>query len=247
MAHEKYRVTPAGRAAWEKKDPAVPSDYRLLLWMIDFNGAASVESFVAQFPEQNLGECLSEMAELGLVEVAAGAAERPGDEPAADIVALAASELPIVAEALDRHGAYVAKDRLQARPLLAKRPQEVSVLIVEDDPDQLALAGLRTSLAGFAVRTAGSQAAMLRSIADDGAPDLMLLDVVLPDGHGFRILQNLRRMGALARLPIVLLTAKARPADVLEGLRLGADGYITKPYSKALLASVVAEVLRLPA
>ena len=64
MAHEKYRVTPAGRAAWEKKDPAVPSDYRLLLWMIDFNGAASTESFAAQFPEQNLGECLSEMAEL---------------------------------------------------------------------------------------------------------------------------------------------------------------------------------------
>lgn len=243
MDKGRYRVTPAGRAAWEKQDAAVPSDYRTLLWMIDFHGSAHTETFASHSPGRNLAECLAEMVQLGLVEaMAAGAEPAP---PPADVLAIDQSELPVVSEALATHGAYVAKDRLERRAPSPKRPRDVDLLIVEDDPDQLALADLRASLAGYKVRTAASQARMLGSIADHGQPDLLLLDAVLPDGHGFRILQNLRRLPTFAALPVVLLTAKTSPADVLEGLRLGADGYITKPYSKTILASVVAEVLRL--
>ena len=118
------------------------------------------------------------------------------------------------------------------------------ILIVEDDADQLALADLRVSMAGYRVRVASSVNAFLQTMLDDGAPDLLLLDVMLPDGDGFEILAKMRRHQALASLPIVMLTAKSDPADIGKGLALGADGYVTKPYTKKILADVIRRVLK---
>jgi DNA-binding response OmpR family regulator len=75
-------------------------------------------------------------------------------------------------------------------------------------------------------------------------PDLLLLDVMLPDGNGFDILAQLRGRPEFSTLPIVLLTAKAELKDIRNGLALGADGYITKPYSKNQLAEVMSHVLK---
>ena len=238
----KYRVTAAGRQAWETKDQAVPSDYRMILWLIDYHGASHTETFLNQFPEQNLSDCIAELEELGFLERLQ--ADAPPDDRAPSVVALSESELPIIADALEKHGAYLSAERLRLRAPSAQPRERVRVLIVEDDPDQLALAELRVSMAGYGVERAESQAAMLRNISDAGAPDLLLLDVMLPDGNGFNIVRSLRRLSSFARLPIVLLTARTKPADVIEGLRVGADGYVTKPYSKRILADVVARVLQ---
>jgi DNA-binding response OmpR family regulator len=78
---------------------------------------------------------------------------------------------------------------------------------------------------------------------DDGAPDLLLLDVQLPDGDGFDILVRMRRHKVLSDLPIVLLTVQSDPQAIGRGLALGADGYVTKPYTKNILADVVRRVL----
>jgi DNA-binding response OmpR family regulator len=118
------------------------------------------------------------------------------------------------------------------------------ILIVEDDPDQLALADLRVSMAGYKVRVAGSVNAFLQAMLDEGAPDLLLLDVMLPDGDGFEVLARMRRHQALGSLPIVMLTAKNEAEDIGRGLLLGADGYVTKPYTKKILAEVIAQVLK---
>jgi two-component system OmpR family response regulator len=96
---------------------------------------------------------------------------------------------------------------------------------------------------GYVVSTAESATALRESLANETAPDLLLLDVMLPDGDGLDILSNIRRHSRLALLPIVLLTAKDAPADIETGLALGADGYMTKPYSKASLAEVIRYVL----
>jgi DNA-binding response OmpR family regulator len=117
------------------------------------------------------------------------------------------------------------------------------VLIVEDDPDQLALAKLRVTMAGYAVRTADSAASLRETLRQDPAPDLLLLDIILPDGDGFDILANIRMHPELALLPIVMLTVKGDPADIRKGLALGADGYVTKPYSKIVLADTIRRVL----
>jgi DNA-binding response OmpR family regulator len=137
----------------------------------------------------------------------------------------------------------VASDRLSLRPAGRKSPGDTVVLIVEDDPDQLALADLRVSMAGYKVRVANSVNAYLQSMLDDGAPDLLLLDVVLPDGNGFDVLAKIRHP-VLSSLPVVMLTAKDDAANIGKGLLLGADGYVTKPYTKNILADVIRRVLK---
>ena len=247
-----YRLTQAGREAWESEDTAVPADYRRLLWMMDFHGHAGVvQGLLRHYPRNILDEWLGEMAELGLIEpVPEGSAGMLDATPLRSLdstLALGQLELreaKAAGAALARTGAYLSTDRLAARGALQKAPADTVVLIVEDDPDQLALADLRVSMSGYQVRVAGSLKGFLQAMLDDGAPDLLLLDVELSDGDGFEILSRMRRHRELHALPIVMLTAKSAPEEIGRGLVLGADGYITKPYTKNILADVIRRVLK---
>lgn len=251
MAARSYRLTAAGRDAWEGQDAAVPADYRRILWMMDVQGHGGVgEALSKLYPPDMLREWLGEMEELGLIETL------PEGEPtesgfvshSADTMAMDQAQLrqaaKIAGTSLARTGAYLAMDRLRRRPAQNKAPGDTVVLIVEDDPDQLALADLRVSMAGYKVRVASSVNGLLQALLDEGAPDLLLLDVMLPDGDGFDVLAKIRRHQTLGSLPIVMLTAKSDPGDIGRGLVLGADGYVTKPYTKNILAEVIEKVLR---
>lgn len=240
MSAAKYRVTERGRLAWETKDPALPSDYRMILWLVDFHGERQFETWLRGSAEQRLEDCLGELEELGLVQRVDTGAPRPAG-PLPRILPVRTSELRSAQASLAEHGAYLSVERLKARK--AKRASQTVVLIVEDDPDQRALAELRLSIAGYAVRLAESRGALLRSLAKDGTPDLLLLDVMLPDGDGFEILARLRRLRSFAALPVVMLTMKKEAADIRHGLMLGADGYVTKPYSMNILTALVARIL----
>jgi CheY-like chemotaxis protein len=251
-----YRLSTAGRRAWEKEDPAVPAAYRRILGMLDAETHADVmRGYLRRYPDELVFEWLAELEELGLIE------SRP-DKAAHDLDFTGSFKLPqLIAEdraqlsreaqaaggALARKGVYLAAERLAHRPPSAKAPAETIVLIVEDDPDQLALARLRVGMAGFAARTAESAGALQEELIRHGPPDLLLLDVMLPDGDGFDILAGLRNHPSHALLRVVLLTVKDQPADIERGLSLGADGYITKPYSKKVLEEVLWQVLRLDA
>jgi CheY-like chemotaxis protein len=246
-----YRLTETGRDAWESQDAGVPADYRRLLWLMDIQGHAGLmRELVSSYPRHILDEWLSELEELGLIEqVAAGQElERdfafPRDQTLGLDEAKLRQEARNAAAALSRTGAYLALDRLRVRKGSSKTPEETVVLIVEDDPDQLALADLRMTMAGYQVRVAKSANAFLQSMFDDGAPDLLLLDVELPDGDGFEILARMRRHKVLSDLPIVMLTVRNEPEAIGRGLGLGADGYVTKPYTKNILADVVTRVLK---
>jgi CheY-like chemotaxis protein len=236
----RYQVTEAGRHAWESQDVAVPADYRLILWLLDFHGNDHSASGFQRFPEKLLLEWLGEMEELGLVERTMGDA---GTERPPPVTAPSDEEVS-VAEMLANGGAYIAENRLRGRAPTGKPHSRIVVLIVEDDPDQLALADLRVSMAGYSVRVAASGDELMRSLARDGAPDLLLLDVQLRDADGFDLLWKLRRQRVYYELPIVMLTVRADAEDIGKGLRLGADGYVTKPYSKNLLAGVIEKVLK---
>jgi CheY-like chemotaxis protein len=247
-----YRLTRAGREAWEGEDTAVPADYRRLLWLMDFHGHAGVvQGLLRHYPRDVLDEWLSEMAELGLIEpIPEGGSELLDATPTRlpdTTMALGKLDLQkaqAAGAALSRTGAYLSADRLAQRRPPRKAPGETVVLIVEDDPDQLALADLRLTMAGYQVRVASSLKAFLQAMLDDGAPDLLLLDIELPDGNGFDILSRLRRHRELFALPIVMLTARNTPEDIGRGLVLGADGYITKPYTKKILAEVIRQVMK---
>lgn len=251
MSDRIYRLTTTGRQAWETQDAAVPADYRRLLWLMDFYGHAGLmRTMLASYPASMLEEWLTEMEELGLIEqVPPGTqAEQdfalPRDSTVGLNQARLREEAGAASKALTQAGAYVALDRLRRRRGIAKAPAETQILIVEDDPDQLALADLRMTMSGYQVRVASSVNGFLQSMFDDGAPDLLLLDIGLPDGDGFEVLARMRRHKVLYDLPIVLLTAKNDPADIGKGLALGADGYVTKPYTKSILADVVRQVLK---
>jgi CheY-like chemotaxis protein len=249
-----YRVTAAGRKAWENQDVAVPAEYRRMLWMMDFHGHASViDDLVRRYPKHMLDDWLAEMEELGLIEESQeGELEdthpafsaQDADQTITMDLARLREESESAGTTLARTGAYVAADRVGLRPASSKAPGDTVVLIVEDDPDQLALADLRVSMAGYKVRVAKSVNDYLQSMLDAGAPDLLLLDVVLPDGNGFDVLAKIRRHPVLGSLPVVLLTAKDEAGDIGKGLLLGADGYITKPYTKNILADVIRRVLK---
>lgn len=115
------------------------------------------------------------------------------------------------------------------------------ILVVEDEPD-IAL-GLQESLQrnGYEVELAADGAAALRRGRDE-TWDLILLDVMLPHLDGFQVCRELRR--SRIHTPIILLTAKAHEAEKVLGLELGADDYVTKPFSPRELRARIQAVLR---
>jgi two-component system phosphate regulon response regulator PhoB len=111
-----------------------------------------------------------------------------------------------------------------------------SVLVVEDEPAILELVKYSLREAGWDIRSADSTAAAWDSISH-GKPDLILLDWMLPDQSGLRLLSRLRADRDFQDLPVIMLTAKSMEEDKLAGLNNGADDYITKPFSpRELLA-----------
>ncbi len=256
------RLTDSGRKAfWSGyvHTSALPKDYLRIMGLVEFQGHPNViRSYLRRHPDHLIDEWLAELQEAGLLEYVSA-----GKESELKFTSGGAAEAPIPVLEEDRKlisdeswaasnvltivGAYIAKDRVQNRPVLTKPRSETVVLIVEDDPDQMALAKQRVALAGYKTRGADSGVALRDDLGKLGAPDLVLLDVMLPDCSGFDILAELRRHPRHSLLPIVMLTVKSDPADIQTGITLGADGYVTKPYSKAGLTEAIEKVLRLAA
>ncbi|MEQ6918101.1 response regulator transcription factor [Halomonas aquatica] len=116
------------------------------------------------------------------------------------------------------------------------------VLVVDDEPNIVLSLEFLMQQAGFEVDTAGDGESALARIAE-GAPDLLLLDISLPGISGFDVLERLRADPAHARLPIIMLTAHGREVEREKGIALGADDYITKPFSTQALVEKVKTLL----
>jgi two-component system, OmpR family, response regulator RegX3 len=114
------------------------------------------------------------------------------------------------------------------------------ILLVEDEESITAPLAEALGREGFDTSVAGSAAAAL-DLARQVRPDLVLLDVMLPDGSGFDVARELRRD---SRVPIIMLTARGEEADRVAGLELGADDYVVKPFSARELVARVRAVLR---
>ena len=117
------------------------------------------------------------------------------------------------------------------------------VLVVEDDKDIAELIAHYLQKAGHTVETAATGTAGLKR-AKEAAPDLILLDLMLPGMDGLLVCQTLRSDPATASIPIIMLTARGEEAERITGLELGADDYVTKPFSPRELTARVAALLR---
>jgi phosphate regulon transcriptional regulator PhoB len=117
------------------------------------------------------------------------------------------------------------------------------VLVVEDEPDIRSLVVHHLEREGFQCRTAGTGNEAVRS-ALARPPDLVILDLMLPELDGLEVCRRLRREPATAAVPIVMLTAKGDEVDRVVGLEMGADDYVSKPFSPKELLARVRAVLR---
>lgn len=259
-----YSLTAAGQEALSANEVGdsefplevdFPSDYRRLLAMIEVGGHIEVlRGRLRRFPDQLIGEWLKELEDLKLIEsreageldaITFTGARLPPLPPLSDEDRKRLVKTTVIAGAtLLRSGSFLSGDRIANLKPLAKTRAETVILLVEDDPDQAALAELRLNMAGYQVHSVDRAKALSRYLRQQARPDLLLLDVVLPDGNGFDILAQLRGRPEFSTLPIVLLTAKTELVDIRNGLALGADGYVTKPYSKNQLAEVINHVLK---
>jgi DNA-binding response OmpR family regulator len=117
---------------------------------------------------------------------------------------------------------------------------EASILVVEDEPSVAEVVGLYLRRAGYAVRVVADGHAALREI-DQQPPTLIVLDLMLPGIDGLAITRHVRERGDT---PIIMLTARSQETDRIAGLEMGADDYVTKPFSPQELVSRVRAVLR---
>ena len=117
------------------------------------------------------------------------------------------------------------------------------VLVVDDEPDITALVAYHLAKAGYRVSTAANGPDALRAAREEH-PDVVVLDLMLPGASGYEVLQELRRLDETRQVGVILLTSRREEADRIRGLSLGADDYLTKPFSPAELALRVGALLR---
>ena len=116
----------------------------------------------------------------------------------------------------------------------------MKLLVVDDDPDLLALVAFSLTNAGYAVVKAVDTGEALR-VFDAEVPNLVILDINLPSGSGFDVCKAIR---ARSEVPVMMLTARGEEEDLVRALELGADDYLTKPFSPRTLLARVKALLR---
>ena len=121
-----------------------------------------------------------------------------------------------------------------------------TVLIVEDDVHLAYLLGYLAQKEGFAVEQVADGRAAAQRFTASPVPHLVLLDVMLPYADGFELLTTIRRTPGWEQVPVIVLTAKVHEEDAVRALSLGADDYLTTPFSPAELVARIRRRLRPP-
>jgi len=153
---------------------------------------------------------------------------------------LAAVEADTAAQSMDREGFFVSPEERRKRAL----PEGVGrVLVVEDDPIQAAIVKRYLEKDGHEVKVAHDGAQAQAALREKPAPQLLLLDVELPDLDGFSLLEQLRAQRGLKSLRVIMVTGQSDRASIAKGVVLGADGYVTKPFQPEMLRQAVRRLL----
>jgi len=253
-----FVATEEGTGLLRRGATSLPAEALAILVLLD--GKANVGDLEAKLPQLPAGRLRSLIRSLLAASLARAAtlAETDGldfsaffnaaagtDEPSLGAQASASREAEAGAPRLEREGYYVSVARQALKPAVAGGP--LSILVVEDDPDVTALIKRLLEREGFTFAGAASRDEVLARLRATPMPDLVILDVMLPDVNGFDILQRMKAHAALKAVPVIMLTADARRESVTRGLLAGADGYLTKPFDSAALVAGIRAVLGLAA
>ena len=232
-----YMLTPKGHAELTgAKTLLSAADLKL---MVVVDGIATVEKIAKRTQNPDVAavaKMLQALAKSGHVA--------DTDGTAAINVKEFFKEVDTSLSSLQAKGFFVRIARRAAPP--GKRAAgKITVLVVEDDAQLAKILRTYLQMEEFAVRVAATREEINKALGEAPRPDLVLLDVVLPDADGFEILEKMRAHEAVKSVPIIMATAKATREAVLNGLRHGADGYVTKPYDVEVLMTAIRTVLGL--
>lgn len=241
-----YSKTAKGVAELSKKAPALSRAAQYVLSVVDGqSGYKQLLEKCNRIPADEFKTAINELMGQGMIRALVNSAPivaEASDDSEITVAELdpeegvrAWAEATRCAQSLKQVGFYTAPSR---------RKNQALILVVEDS---IAVAQLEMTLlgqAGFTTQHAETGAAAMQFLAAN-TPDLVILDVNLPDTTGFEILATLRKHERFSKLPIVMVTTQAGEDDVLAGIRGGADGYIFKPFQHEALISCVRQVLDL--
>jgi len=116
------------------------------------------------------------------------------------------------------------------------------ILIVEDEESLLKLESILLTTKGFHVQGVATGTAALKAVAED-PPDLILLDIMLPEMDGFEVCRQIKNSPQTRHIPVILLTAKKSPEDMSRGKQVGADHYMTKPFKSSMVIASIERLL----
>jgi CheY-like chemotaxis protein len=253
-----FALTAGGSAEMRGSKTGLAREALKVLVLID--GKASVAQVVRStpgMPPEAVRATLAELLAGGFIGKGKGSAESayggidPGDfftvtsSPDAKFAAelLGSSEIEVGVSSLKDEGYFVSiARRSESAPTRAAGARPVAV-VVEDDPDLAKLLKTYLKLEGIDTISAGNRAEVAAAFKRPSAPDLVLLDVQLPDLDGFDVLARIRQHPLLKTVPVIMLTGEATRSAVLKGIHGGADGYVTKPFEIDVVMKAVKTVL----
>ena len=256
LADDVFAVTAKGQSELDGAATSLAPSALEVLVLID--GKSTVEETAARartVGKETILQIFSNLLYDGLIEFAE---DRHGSldfvdffqskgtaKPSEAATAKAKKETAATTLLLQQQGYFVRIARRAKSRIKTDETRTLSVLVVEDETHLANLLKHVLANEGFDVRIAKNRDEIVAEFRRGPRPDLVLLDVMLPDADGFEVLLKMRQHPALQSIPVVMLTAKATRDAVLKGLAGGADGYITKPFEIDVLVTAVNVVLGL--
>jgi two-component system OmpR family response regulator len=248
-----YALTPQGNAELKSAGTSLTSHELEVLVLVD--GSATVAQIVQSSQGIAPGEALETLQQLADRHLNTLASEPSALESGFFSISVPAGffadqgtvepEAEHGVASLNQKGYYVRIARRAPQKREVKQGWQPTILVVDDDPDLVKLIRTFFRFEGFGVREAANRAEIMAAFRQPPMPDLVLLDVLLPDANGFDVLARMRQHAVLKSMPVVMITAEATREAVRKGLQAGADGYITKPFEPDCLVTAVRQVLGL--
>ncbi len=241
-----YAVTSKGQQELRSAATTIsPAEVELLVRLDGVLSIAQIRQSVGDVAGASLENTMTLLHAKGLVEPVppdpfAGSLQL---QLSASALTDADAEADFCAATLKKSNYYVRIARKRGTPRKLAPGERLSAIIVDDEETLAKFLHHYLTFEGFDVRIAGSRAEVVAEFRKPPIPDLVLLDVMLPDADGFDILLRIRSHPQLKDVPVIMLTAKATREAVLKGLASGADGYVTKPVETESLLQAVRTVL----
>jgi CheY-like chemotaxis protein len=258
---QKHVFALTGKGSRELKAAATSLTATELKLLVLIDGKVTLGRIYKTFPSQPQPELLDTLHKL---KKAGFIADAGGDEDSGDgsIEATGFFTVPVfpapgeadketAAESdetlkLLRRNGYVARiAKRAAEEKKLEKGQKIHVLVIEDDEHLGKLLRMFLLMHDYVPRMASSKDQIVAALRVAPKPDVVLLDVVLPDIDGFEVLVRLKQHAALKSVPVIMMTGKASREAVLQGLVRGADGYITKPFDVDIISHAIKSVIGL--